>query len=183
MGNICLSLNSYSTMSKKNQAAPAGKTFEAKFWERPGLSADEVQEVKDAFDLFDTDHSGAVSVQELIDAMVSLGIDQKNEAVFEMIKEIDTDGSGELEFAEWLDLMCARLTDKTPRSEIEKVFKLFDVDRTGDISLDNLKHVATTLGEDVSNDELLEMVQRNDIDKDGLWSMDDFYGVMTKKGY
>merc|ERR1712203_1343050 len=98
-----------------------------------------------------------------IDAMVSLGIDKKNEAVFEMIKEIDTDGSGELEFAEWLDLMCARLSDKTPRTEIEKVFKLFDVDRT----------------EDVSNDELLEMVQRNDIDKDGLWSMDDFYGVMT----
>merc|ERR1712146_800432 len=111
------------TMSKK-QAAPAQKTFEAKFWERPGVSQDEVQEVKDAFDLFDTDGSGAVSVQELIDAMVSLGIDQKNEAVFNMIKEVDTDGSGELEFQEFLDMMCARLTDKTPRSEIEKVFKL-----------------------------------------------------------
>lgn len=169
-------------MSKKQQA-PAAKTFEAKFWEKPGLSADEVQEVKDAFDLFDTDSSGAVSVQELIDAMVSLGIDQKNEAVFTMIKEIDTDGSGELEFQEFLDMMTARLTDKTPRSEIEKVFKLFDNDRTGEISLDNLKRVASELGEDVSNDELLEMVQRNDVDKDGAWTMDDFYAVMTKKGY
>ena len=114
-------------MSKKG-TAPAQKTFEAKFWERPGLSADEVQEVKDAFDLFDTDSSGAVSVQELVDAMQSLGLDQKNEAVFNMIKEIDTDGSGELEFAEWLEMMTARLTHKTPRSEIEKVFKLFDND-------------------------------------------------------
>merc|ERR1712187_53730 len=157
----------------------AGKTFDAKFWERPGLSADEVQEVKDAFDLFDTDSSGAVSVQELVDAMVSLGIDQKNEAVFNMIKEIDTDGSGELEFAEWLEMMTARLTNKTPRSEIEKVFKLFDNDRTGEISLDNLKRVASGLGEDVSNDELLEMVQRNDVDKDGAWTLDDFYAVMT----
>merc|ERR1719284_592849 len=109
-------------MSKKGgKTAPvAGKTFEAKFWERPGVSADEVQEVKDAFDLFDTDGSGAVSVQELVDAMVSLGIDKKNETVFEMIKEIDTDGSGELEFAEWLEMMTARLTNKTPRSEIER---------------------------------------------------------------
>merc|ERR1712183_433639 len=135
------------TMSKKG-TAPAQKTWEAKFWERPGLSADEVQEVKDAFDLFDTDSSGAVSVQELIDAMVSLGIDKKNEAVFEMIKEVDTDGSGVLEFQEFLDMMCARLTDKTPRSEIEKVFKLFDNDRTGEISLDNLKRVASELGEE-----------------------------------
>jgi len=46
-----------------------------------------------------------------------------------------------------------------------------------------LKRVASELGEDVSNDELLEMLQRNDIDKDGAWTMDDFYGVMTKKGY
>merc|ERR1712100_226584 len=119
--------------------ALAQKTFEDKFWERPGLSADEVQEVKDAFDLFDTDSSGAVSVQELVEAMQSLGLEQKNEAVFNMIKEIDTDGSGELEFTEWLEMMTARLTNKTPRSEIEKVFKLFDDDRTGDISLANLK--------------------------------------------
>merc|ERR1712066_396055 len=117
------------TMSK-NKSAPAPKTFEARHWEKPGLSADEVQEVKDAFDLFDTDSSGAVSVQELVDAMQSLGLDQKNEAVFNMIKEIDTDGSGELEFQEFLEMMTARLSDKTPRTEIERVFKLFDDDRT-----------------------------------------------------
>merc|ERR1711918_260071 len=152
------------TMSKKQAAAPqkAKNEFQAKFWERPGVSQDEVQEVKDAFDLFDTDGSGAVSVQELIDAMVSLGIDKKNEAPVEMIKEIDTDGSGELEFAEWLEMMTARLTSKTPRSEVEKVFKLFDNDRTGEISLDNLKRVAAELGEDVSNEEL-QMVMRNDV--------------------
>merc|ERR1712085_107785 len=110
--------------------------FEAKFWERPGLSADEVQEVKDAFDLFDSDASGAVSVNELVEAMQSLGLEQKNEAVFNMIKEIDTDGSGELEFQEFLEMM-------TPRTEIERVFKLFDDDRTGEISLNNLKRVAS----------------------------------------
>merc|ERR1711953_953155 len=142
MGNRYLTFIKSTTMSKKQQA-PATKTFEAKFWEKPGLSSDEVQEVKDAFDLFDTDSSGAVSVQELVDAMQSLGLDQKNEAVFNMIKEIDTDGSGELEFQEFLEMMTARLSDKTPRTEIERVFKLFDDDRTGEISLDNLKRAAS----------------------------------------
>merc|ERR1712066_214252 len=169
-------------MSKKG-GAPAKKEFDAKFWERPGLSADEVQEVKDAFDLFDADSSGAVSVTELVEAMRSLGLEQKNEAVFNMIKEIDTDGSGELEFTEWLEMMTARLSDKTPRSEIERVFKLFDDDRTGEISLANLKRVANDLGEEVSNEELQEMVTRNDVDKDGSWTLDDFYAVMTKKNY
>ena len=173
-------------MSKKGgkQAAPTkATTFEAKFWERPGLSADEVQEVKDAFDLFDGDQSGAVSVNELIEAMQSLGLEQKNEAVFNMIKEIDTDGSGELEFQEFLEMMTARLTNKTPRADIERVFKLFDADRTGEISLDNLKRVASELGEEVSNEELQEMVMRNDVDKDGAWTLDDFYAVMTSNKY
>ena len=172
-------------MSKKGgkQAAPAKAGFEAKFWERPGLSADEVQEVKDAFDLFDSDSSGAVSVNELVEAMQSLGLEQKNEAVFNMIKEIDTDGSGELEFQEFLEMMTARLTNKTPRADIERVFKLFDNDRTGEISLDNLKRVASELGEEVSNEELQEMVQRNDVDKDGAWTLDDFYAVMTSNKY
>merc|ERR1711907_196643 len=160
MGNRYLTSYQYIKMSKKAQPT-AGKTFEAKFWERPGLSADEVQEVKDAFDLFDTDSSGAVSVTELVEAMRSLGLEQKNEAVFNMIKEIDTDGSGELEFQEFLEMMTARLTDKPPRSEIERVFKLFDDDRTGEISLNNLKRVASELGEEVSNEELQEMVMRN----------------------
>jgi centrin-1 len=167
----------------KSKAPTAPKTFEAKFWERPGLSADEVQEVKDAFDLFDSDSSGAVSVNELVESMKSLGLDQKNEAVFDMIKEIDTDGSGELEFQEFLEMMTARLTNKTPRADIERVFKLFDADRTGEISLDNLKRVAGELGEEVSNEELQEMVQRNDVDKDGAWTLDDFYAVMTSNKY
>jgi centrin-1 len=167
----------------KTKAPTAPKTFEAKFWERPGLSADEVQEVKDAFDLFDGDSSGAVSVNELIEAMQSLGLEQKNEAVFNMIKEIDTDGSGELEFQEFLEMMTARLTNKTPRADIERVFKLFDADRTGEISLDNLKRVASELGEEVSNEELQEMVMRNDVDKDGAWTLDDFYAVMTSNKY
>merc|ERR1712226_1838827 len=157
MGNF----KRYETLTKMSKGKPttaAGKTFEARFWERPGLSADEVQEVKDAFDLFDTDSSGAVSVQELVEAMQSLGLEQKNEAVFNMIKEIDTDGSGELEFAEFLEMMTARLTNKTPKSEIERVFKLFDDDRTGEISLNNLKRVASELGEEVSNEELQETV-------------------------
>merc|ERR1712046_19707 len=171
-------------MSKKGgKAAPAPKEFDAKFWERPGLSADEVQEVKDAFDLFDSDASGSVSVAELVEAMQSLGLEQKNEAVFNMIKEIDTDGSGELEFAEFLEMMTARLTNKTPRADIERVFKLFDNDRTGEISLDNLKRVASELGEEISNEELQEMAQRNDVDKDGAWTLDDFYAVMTSNKY
>ena len=168
--------------AKDNKKAP-GAGFDAKRYERPGLSSEEVEEIKEAFDLFDSDASGAISVSELTSAMVSLGFDQKHEAIFNMVTELDADGSGEIEFDEFLEMMTARISDKNSREEIEKVFKLFDSDRTGEISLDNMKRVCADLAEDISPQELQEYIHRADLDGDGALTMDDFYAVMTKKSF
>merc|ERR1712119_210959 len=67
--------------------------------------------------------------------------------------------------------------------EIKEAFDLFDSDRTGEVSLDNMKRVAKELGEDISPQELQEIIQRADLDGDGALTMDDFYQVMTKKTF
>ena len=46
--------------------------------ERPGLSQDEVDEIRQAFDLFDTQQTGKIDPKELKAAMQSLGFDTKN---------------------------------------------------------------------------------------------------------
>merc|ERR1712050_537482 len=129
----------------------------------------------EAFDLFDTDNSGAISVAEFLEAMTSIGLDKSHESVFNMIKELDVDGSGEIEFEEFLDMMTAQLSAKNTRDEVEKVFKLFDHDRTGEISLENLKRVAQELAEDASPQDLSELIARGDMDKYGAMTLDDFY--------
>ena len=52
--------------------------FDAKQFERPGLSEDEIMEIKEAFDLFDTDSGGTIDPAELKAAMTSLGFEAKN---------------------------------------------------------------------------------------------------------
>ncbi len=47
-------------------------------YERPGLSEDEIMEIKEAFDLFDTDGGGTIDPRELKAAMTSLGFEAKN---------------------------------------------------------------------------------------------------------
>merc|ERR1711976_181171 len=155
--------------------------FNAKDYERPGLSVDEIEEIKEAFDIFDVDKSGAISVSELLKAMTTLGFDSKNPAIFNMINDMDNDGNGEIEFEEFLDMMTARISDKNTKEDLERVFKLFDEDRTGNISLDNLKKVARELGEDISEEELKEIILRADLDGDGLLTFDDFLEVIVKK--
>merc|ERR1712127_662408 len=60
------------------------------------------------------------------------------------------------------------------KEDIQKVFNLFDDDKTGYITLHNLKRVAKELGETMSDAELLEMIERADTDQDGQISIDEF---------
>ena len=147
------------------------------------MSRDEIEEIKEAFDLFDTDGSGTIDPQELKAAMQSLGFEAKNATIYQMIGDIDASGDGQIDFEEFLDMMTAKMSDKDSREDIQKVFALFDDDTTGKITLRNLQRVARELGETMSDTELLEMIDRADMDDDGEISLDEFYAIMTKKTF
>ena len=115
--------------------------------------------------------------------MQSLGFDAKNQTIFQMISDLDRNKSGDIDFEEFLDMMTARMSDKDTREDINKVFRLFDDDGTGSISLKNLRRVARELGETMTDEELQEMVDRADSNGDSLVSADDFYNIMTKKTF
>merc|ERR1711865_1146006 len=92
-----------------------------------GLSEEQLEEIREAFGLFDNDASGAIDVRELKAAMRSLGFEIKNEELKKMVSDIDGDGNGTIEFVE---LMTGKMGEKDSREDIEKVFKLFDDDNT-----------------------------------------------------
>merc|ERR1719158_2798843 len=151
-------------------------------YERPGLTEDEIDEIREAFNLFDTDGSGYIDPRELKAAMQSLGFESKNPTIFQMIADLDA-GGGQIDFDEFLDAITAKLGDKETRAGINKIFDLFDDDRTGTISIKNLRRVAKELGETMSEEELREMIERADSNGDGSINAEDFYTIMTKKTF
>ena len=154
--------------------------FNANKYLRPGLTEDEIEEIKEAFDLFDTDGSGSIDPKELRAAMQSLGFEAKNQTIYQMITDLDKNKSGNIDFEEFLDMMTARMSDKDTREDIAKVFRLFDDDETGKISFRNLKRVAKELGEKMTDEELQEMIDEADMDGDGEVSQDEFLRIMKK---
>ena len=55
-------------------------------------TGEEVVEIKEAFDFFDIDGSGEVSVREFVDALRSYGFNTKNPEIYQMIADMDEDG-------------------------------------------------------------------------------------------
>merc|ERR1719345_66409 len=114
--------------------------------------------------------------------MRSLGFEVKNEELKKMVSDIDGDGNGTIDFAEFLAMMTGKMGEKDSREDIEKVFKLFDDDNTSRISFHNLARVAEELGENIDDEELQDMINQADRDGSGEINCDEFYRIMKKKG-
>ncbi|XP_074806923.1 uncharacterized protein LOC141986387 isoform X2 [Natator depressus] len=147
---------------------------------KPELTEEQKQEIREAFDLFDTDGSGSIDVKELKVAMRALGFEPKKEEVKKMITDIDKEGSGTIEFEDFLAMMTQKMNEKDSKEEILKAFRLFDDDGTGKISFKNLKRVAKELGENLTDEELQEMIDEADRDGDGEVNEQEFLRIMKK---
>ena len=123
---------------------------------------------------------GSVDTRELKAAMTSLGFESKNGSIFQMIADLDSDGNGNIDFPEWLALMTTKVSDKNSRANYAKIFSMYDDERTGFLSAKNLRRVAETLGENISEQEIQELISRGDLDQDGLVSEEEFYSIMTR---
>merc|ERR1712228_953085 len=131
-----------------------------------GLSEEQVEEIREAFNLFNTDHSGSIDYRELKAAMRALGFEVKKEELRKMITDIDADGSGQIEFPEFLEMMTGKMGEKDTKEEILK----------------DLKRVAKELGENMTEEELQDMIDQADRDGDGEINPEEFYRIMKKRG-
>merc|ERR1712029_1208079 len=171
-------------MSKKAQSKVVNTSgWDPRPWTRPGLGEEQVMEIKDAFDLFDKDRSGEITVGEMLDAMRSLGYDTDHGEAANHVKNLDTDGSGALEFNEFYDLLTARFSENTTKDELQRVFNLFDTEKSGSITVANMRAIADQIGDQVSDEELGDIILKNDMDNDGKLTFEDFFNVLTKKSF
>ncbi|KAG5486212.1 hypothetical protein LSCM1_07332 [Leishmania martiniquensis] len=162
------------------------------------LSKEQLEEIREAFDLFDTDGSGTMDVRELRIAMRALGFEPRKEELQQLINSV-TDGGGSgtpsghpasaghanaisdvISFSQFVQIMTHKMSQRDSREEMLKAFVLFDTEGTGKISFQNLKRVAIELGENMTDAELQEMIDEADRDGDGEVSEEEFLRLMKK---
>ncbi|KAI5946486.1 centrin-3 [Manis javanica] len=143
------------------------------------LSEEQKQEIKDAFELFDTDKDQAIDYHELKVAMRALGFDVKKADVLKILKDYDREATGKITFEDFNEVVTDWVLERDPHEELLKAFKLFDDDDSGKISLRNLRRVARELGENMSDEELRAMIEEFDKDGDGEINQEEFIAIMT----
>src|SRR5437588_7588003 len=64
-------------------------------------------------------------------------------------------------------MMARKMKDTDSEEEIREAFKVFDRDNNGFISAAELRHVMTSIGEKLTDEEVAEMIREADQDGDG----------------
>lgn len=145
------------------------------------LTEEQLDELKEAFAIYDLNKDGVISVRELGTVMRNLGQNPTEAEILEMIKEVDKDNSGTISFDEFAVLMSEKMRILDTESDVRDAFRVFDVNGNGFISAHELLHVVTNLGEKLTETEANEMIRIADSDGDGLINYTDFINMMGLK--
>ena len=153
------------------------------------LSKDKINQMKNEFLLLDSDGDGVVSTEELAGVLRSMRVKFKlsDGEIRKLIKEIDTDGNGQIDVKEYMNNM----KDKTnkdaifrallQRLSIRKQFHKFDADGSGCITRDELIEVLksrSNLG--LTDHQIDELLGDCDVNDDGKIDYEEFVVMMTK---
>jgi centrin-3 len=156
------------------------------------LSEEQREEISEAFNLFDLDKDGYIDYHELKVAMKALGFDLPKNEILAILNThgVQTTAGGSkqaqrqtqaprrlLSFQAFQSLMAQRILSRDPREEIDRAFDLFDEGGKGRITLQDLTRVARELGEGLSHDELVAMIEEFDMDGDNAISREEFMGI------
>ena len=139
-------------------------------------------EIKDTFELFDANGDGRINAREIRSAMQSIGFDEKNPTVYEVMTELDNPrnkNSGGATFNDFCQTVNYRVPEKETTEDLRRVFNLFvDDPNSNTTSLESIKRVADELGENIEEIELNAML--NKASKAGArLTFDDFVAIMT----
>ena len=97
--------------------------------EKTGLSLEELKEIQEIFQLVDSDHSGAISPDELLVLMNTLGIKSNQVEIDNMISECDPDNTGEIDFESFVGTVSKKVKASFTYSEMIKAFKKYFICR------------------------------------------------------
>ena len=97
----------------------------------------------------------------------------------DMINEVDQDGNGTVEFAEFVILMTNKVKEMTKEDEIYEAFMVLDKEKDDFINEKELKYFMRKVAHiKLSSEEAKAMIEFADADNDGLISYEDFRTVI-----
>ncbi|KAI3920397.1 hypothetical protein MKX01_000736 [Papaver californicum] len=154
-------------------------------------------ELERVFATFDKNGDGFITKQELGESLKNIGLFSDEIEVDSMVANLDVNGDGLIDIDEFCELYDSIMGKKKKREKLgeeeeeedddddeeevmKEAFDVFDGDKDGLISVEELGIVLKSLGlkQGMKVEECKEMIRKVDMDGDGMVSFDEFKLMM-----
>ena len=141
-------------------------------------------QLEECFTLYDTVGDNKIEMAQLGQTIRGLGLNPTNAEINKITKEIDDkSGTKRVSFEEFVPIYESlaaqeRSVKSKYKDEFAEMLRVFDREQNGTVSMSELHHVMTTLGEALSSDELTELDKDLEVDKQGLVNFDSYSSLV-----
>ena len=113
--------------------------------------------------------------------MASVGQIPTDEELAEMIRIADADGSGSVDFYEFVTLMAHKMADVKSDQHLRAAFSIFDYTGDGRIQAEELRNIMMNVGEPVTIGDVNSMIREVDVNDDGVVDFEEFAKVVRSE--
>ncbi|EXB75278.1 putative calcium-binding protein CML28 [Morus notabilis] len=168
------------------------------------ISSKKLAELRKVFATFDKNNDGFITKQELKDSLKNIRIFMTDKEVEDMVMKSDSNGDGLIDFEEF-GMLCESMIGDQERSvpmngnkqelgfdhydddddqDLKEAFDVFDKDKDGLISVEELGSILSSLGlnEGKKIENCKEMIRKVDMDGDGMVNFEEFKKMMKSGG-
>ena len=117
-----------------------------------------------------------ILASELAEVLKKKQLSMSTKEIQEMIQEVDYHGNGKINYSEFLSATINVRTFMTEQ-KMQAIFQQFDTDNSGKITQENIYFAMQKLGQEISRDEIEDMIKKHDIKGDGVLSFEEFKAI------
>jgi Ca2+-binding EF-hand superfamily protein len=141
------------------------------------MSVETVNKLKEVFDLFDYDHSGQVSIEEIHDVIKTLGLENEARNIISIIQSSTT--AEELDFKAFLDIFGQ--SENQTEASLQQLYEVFDPNGTNCFGPEDFEKVCDMVGERFTPQEVDQMIDYADKDRDGGINFEEFVATIKRE--
>lgn len=143
------------------------------------LNDDQLNIVKESFDLFDSDKSGEIDLYELKLTLKAFNFKISKEK-FQNLTLKHKCVNNLIKYDDFIELMTELFSERSPKEEASLAFEAFDEEKKGKIGIKQLKKAVEELNTNIEDEDLKAIIKEFDADEDGYITKDDFLKILDE---
>ena len=150
------------------------------------LTQEEIEDLKQAFELFVNPTTNTIDTKEIFEALEFLNFKTKNPNIYEFFAELNNDeniAKGRIDFEQFIEAITSKLEENETKDGLQNVFSLLVEDPSKNtISIKALKKILTDLNDNMSDDEIKQMMSKVSSNGNEI-TFDEFFQIMKKGSF